>query len=111
VGKRKSTKRSRARISTVLPSDHILPSKKGDLTAEIQKIDYLTGNFAGEVTPDALNDLQATKVTAETTLNTIDSQAMTDDEKVALLSQAIQNVSVARSDFMKEMGVTSSGRI
>jgi GH43 family beta-xylosidase len=78
------------------------------LTAEIQKIDYLTGNFAGEVTPDALNDLQATKVTAETTLNTIDSQAMTDDEKVALLSQAIQNVSVARSDFMKEMGVTSS---
>jgi GH43 family beta-xylosidase len=91
-----------------LPSDHILPSKKEDLTAEIQKIDYLTGNFAGEVTPDALNDLQATKVTAETTLNTIDSQAMTDDEKVALLSQAIQNVSVARSDFMKEMGVTSS---
>ncbi|KRE69581.1 family 43 glycosylhydrolase [Paenibacillus sp. Soil750] len=90
-----------------LPSDHILPSKKEDLTAEIQKIDYLTGNFAGEVTPGALNDLQATKVTAETTLNTIDSQAMTDDEKVALLSQAIQNVSVARSAFMKELGVTS----
>ncbi|KRE98454.1 hypothetical protein ASG89_05475 [Paenibacillus sp. Soil766] len=91
-----------------LPSDHILPSKKEDLTAEIQKIDYLTDNFAGEVTPGALNDLQTTKVTAETTLNTIDAQTMTDDEKVALLSQAIQNVSVARSDFMKEMGVSSS---
>lgn len=90
-----------------LPSEHVLVTKKEDLTAEIQKMDYLADNFANKVTSDELNNLHTQKVTAQTTLNTIDSQALNDDEKVALLSQAIQNVSVARSDFMKEMGVTS----
>ncbi|CAH1202126.1 hypothetical protein PAECIP111891_01967 [Paenibacillus allorhizoplanae] len=90
-----------------LPSDHVLVTKKEDLTAELQKIDYLADNFADEVPASVVNTLQAKKVTAEETLNTIDAQAITDSEKVALLSQAIQNVSVARSNFMKEMGVTS----
>ncbi|MGO4497679.1 family 43 glycosylhydrolase [Paenibacillus sp. 2RAB27] len=90
-----------------LPSEHVLVTKKEDLTAEIQKMDYLADNFANKVTSDELNNLHTQKVTAQTTLNTIDSQALNDDEKVARLSQAIQNVSVARSDFMKEMGVTS----
>jgi GH43 family beta-xylosidase len=91
-----------------LPSDHILPTKKDDLTAEIQKIDYLTGNFAGEVSQNELNAIQTAKGSAEATLNTIDAQALTDGEKVELLTQTIQSVSVARANFMKQMGVTSS---
>lgn len=91
-----------------LPTDRIITTKKGDLTAEIQKIDYLTENFADKVTKSAINNLNATKITAEKLLNTIDDKKVSDREKVELLIEATKTVSIARSDFMKEMGVTNS---
>lgn len=91
-----------------LPSDHVLATKKEDIAGEIQKVDYLTNNFADKVSPSELNNLTTIKVNAEATLNTIDSQSIPDSEKVELLTQTIQNVSVARANFMKQMGVTSS---
>ncbi|MDQ8735403.1 family 43 glycosylhydrolase [Paenibacillus sp. LHD-38] len=90
-----------------LPADRLIATKKADLAAEIQKVVYLTENFADKVTESAFNQINAVKITAETLLDTIDDQEVDDREKAELLIEAIENVSIARSDFMKEMGVTS----
>ncbi|MBP1964584.1 family 43 glycosylhydrolase [Paenibacillus aceris] len=91
-----------------LPADRMIVTKKADLTAEIQKLDYLTENFADKVNESALNHLHATKITAEELLNTIDANTANDRDKLDLLINGIEAVSIARSEFMKEMGVTSS---
>ncbi|NOU98866.1 family 43 glycosylhydrolase [Paenibacillus planticolens] len=91
-----------------LPADRSIATKKGELTAEIQKLDYLTENFANKVTESTLNNLHTVKITAEELLNTIDGKVMNDRDKVDVLMKGIEAVSVSRSDFMKEMGVTSS---
>lgn len=91
-----------------LPPDRVMTTKKTDLTAEIQKIVYLKENFADEVTESAVIHLNATKMTAEELLGSIDDKEISDRDKVALLIESIESLSIARSDFMKEMGVTSS---
>lgn len=91
-----------------MPTDRVLTTKKADLTAEIQKVDYLTENFADKVAESVVNNLNAAKITATELLATIDDKEISDLDKVALLDDAIKSVSIARSDFMKEMGVTSS---
>ncbi|MCS7460558.1 family 43 glycosylhydrolase [Paenibacillus doosanensis] len=91
-----------------LPLDRVMKAKKADLTAEIQKAAYLADNFADKVDPSALNGFIAVKNDAEQLLLTIDSQSIGDEEKVQLLMGTMNRVSAARSDFMKEMGVTSS---
>ncbi|WP_408011284.1 family 43 glycosylhydrolase [Pseudalkalibacillus sp. A8] len=91
-----------------LPIDHIISTKKADLTAEIQKIGYLTENFADKVNESVLNNLNETRKTVQELLDTIDDKEINDRDKAQLLIEAIETVSIARSDFMKEMGVTSS---
>jgi GH43 family beta-xylosidase len=91
-----------------LPPDRLITTKKADLTAEIQKIDYLTENFADKVNESALNNVNAAKTTAEELLGTNDDKEISDRDKVQLLIEAVEALSIARSDFMKEMGVTSS---
>ncbi|OMF35977.1 hypothetical protein BK133_09845 [Paenibacillus sp. FSL H8-0548] len=91
-----------------LPPDRTISTKKNDLTGEIQKIDYLTENFADKVTESASTNLTAAKITAAELLDTIDDRAISDRDKVELLIEAIEAAAIARSDFMKEMGVTSS---
>ncbi|NIK76832.1 GH43 family beta-xylosidase [Paenibacillus castaneae] len=91
-----------------LPPDRTITTKKTDLTAEIQKIDYLIENFADKVSESATNNLKAAKHSAEELLGTIDAQEISDRDKAELLIEAIETVSIARSDYMKEMGVTSS---
>ncbi|BFT72039.1 family 43 glycosylhydrolase [Paenibacillus sp. P36] len=91
-----------------LPADRTLVTKKSELTAEIQKLDYLSDNFGDKVTASDRTNLQTAKQTAEELLNTIDAAQMNDRDKVEALIQGIENVSIARSAFMKEMGVTSS---
>ncbi|CAH0345320.1 family 43 glycosylhydrolase [Bacillus sp. CECT 9360] len=91
-----------------MPIEKIITTKKGELTAEVQKIDYLLENFADKVKESALKDLNATKITAEELLNTIDDQEVSDRKRSELLIEEAETVSIARSDFMKEMGVTSS---
>lgn len=91
-----------------MPIEKLITKKKGELTAEIQKMDYLLENFSDKVKESALNDLQATKKAAEEMLNTIDDQDVSDRDKAELLIEEAGTASIARSDFMKEMGVTSS---
>lgn len=91
-----------------LPADRVMITKKDDLKAEILKIDYLTENFADKVTANELNSLKATKNTVEQLLDTIDGKPINDRDKVELLIDAIETVSIARSDFMKAMGAASS---
>lgn len=91
-----------------LPLDHIITTQKDDLRGEIGKIDYLTENFADKVNESALNNLNAAKQTTQELLDTIDDKEISDREKADLLIEATETVSIARSDFMKEMGVTSS---
>ncbi|MEH7308202.1 family 43 glycosylhydrolase, partial [Neobacillus drentensis] len=91
-----------------LPPDYMIKTKKGDLTAEIQKIDYLTENFADKVKGNVLNKLKAKKITVEKLLDTINAKKINAREKVELLIKATETLSIARSNFMKEMGVTSS---
>jgi len=91
-----------------LPPDRVITTKKADLSAEIQKIDYLTENFADKVAESELNNLNTAKITAVELLNTIDDKEISDLEKAGLLVDEIKNVSIARSNFMKAMGVTSS---
>ncbi|MEC0226508.1 family 43 glycosylhydrolase [Paenibacillus alba] len=91
-----------------LPSDRVIITKKADLTAEIQKIDYLTENFANKVNESALNSLKAAKIAAKQLLDTVDGKQISDRDKVDLLIAEMKNVSMARSDFMKELGVMSS---
>ncbi|WP_419873699.1 family 43 glycosylhydrolase [Candidatus Pristimantibacillus sp. PTI5] len=91
-----------------LPSDRIIATKKADLAAEIQKVDYLIENFAENVNESVFNKLSAEQITADALLHTIDDEEMGDREKAERLIAAIADVSIVRSDFMKEMGVTSS---
>ncbi|MFD9628085.1 family 43 glycosylhydrolase [Peribacillus muralis] len=91
-----------------MPIEKVISTKKGELTAEIQKVDYLLENFSDKVKESALNNLVATKKTAEGLLNTVDDQEVSDRDKAELLMVETKTVSTARSDFMKEMGVTSS---
>ncbi|MFK9090119.1 family 43 glycosylhydrolase [Bacillus salipaludis] len=91
-----------------LPIEKIILTKKDELTAEIQKTDYLVEKFADKVSESALNKLKAAKTAAEDLLNTIDQQTVSDREKADLLIVEAKTVSIARSDFMKELGVTSS---
>lgn len=91
-----------------LPSDRTLVTKKSELTAEIQKLDYLAANFADKVTESDRNKLQTAKQTASELLSTIDKAEMNDRDKVEALIKGIENVSIARSVFMEAMGVTSS---
>ena len=85
-----------------------MTSKKEDLTAEIQKADYLTENFADKVSERELDNLNAAKLSAEELLNTMDEEDISDRDKIGLLTEAIESVSVARSDFMMAMGVQTS---
>ena len=91
-----------------LPIDRVITTKKSDLTAEIQKLDYLIDHFADKVSKNVVNNLKATKIEALELLNTIDDQEGDDREKAELIIKEAETVSIARSDFMKEMGVTSS---
>ncbi|ASK62305.1 hypothetical protein CFK37_09110 [Virgibacillus phasianinus] len=91
-----------------LPLDHIISTQKDELSGEIGKIDYLMENFADKVNEGALNNLNTVKLTTQELLDTIDDKAISDREKADLLIDATENASIARSDFMKEMGVTSS---
>ncbi|MEK8128124.1 family 43 glycosylhydrolase [Paenibacillus filicis] len=91
-----------------LPPDRTITNKKDELTTEIQKVDFLTGQFAGQVTETVLNDLKAAQTKAADLLAAIDGQPVSDGEKAELLFRAIEAVSRARSDFMKAVGVTSS---
>lgn len=91
-----------------LPSDRVMTSKKEDLAAEIQKADYLTENFADKVSERELDNLNAAKLSAEELLNTMDEEDISDRDKIGLLTEAIESVSVARSDFMMAMGVQTS---
>jgi GH43 family beta-xylosidase len=91
-----------------LPADRIASAKKLDLNAELQKVDYLADSFSGSVPESALTELLAAKSQALELLATIDNLAISDREKLALLIDTINSVSVARSEFMKELGATSS---
>jgi GH43 family beta-xylosidase len=86
----------------------IIDNKKFDVMAEIQKIDYLTENFADKVPTSILNKFKETKRIAEELLNTIDDKEISDEDKVKELTEAVEPLSIARADFMKEMGVQSS---
>jgi GH43 family beta-xylosidase len=89
-------------------SQRVINSKKADLTAEIQKSDYLTSNFGGKVSESAVSQLTETRRTMQELLDTIDGLGVNEQDKVELLTQAINTSSMARSDFMEETGVTSS---
>ncbi|CAM4441569.1 GH43 family beta-xylosidase [Paenibacillus endophyticus] len=91
-----------------LPPDRTIATKKGNLSAEIVKIDYLTANFSSNVTESVYDNLIAAKNSAIDLLTTIEGKELEDQDKVALLIEGIENVSKARSGFMSEMGVTSS---
>lgn len=91
-----------------LPADRTLAAKKEDLGGEIQKAEYLTSSFADQVSEAALTELLEAKTSAEELLNKVDGLEASDREKAALVIEMIQIVSVSRSDFMKELGVTSS---
>ncbi|KWW18229.1 hypothetical protein AS888_20510 [Peribacillus simplex] len=91
-----------------MPIGKVIATKKGELTAEIQKVDYLLGNFSDEVNESRLTSLLDTKKKAKELLDTIDDQGVSDRDKAGLLMEETKAVSVARSDFMKDMGVTSS---
>ncbi|MEH7333919.1 family 43 glycosylhydrolase [Neobacillus drentensis] len=91
-----------------LPSNYLIKTKKSDLTAEVQKVDYLSQNFAEKVTKGKLKQLNSNKAAAEDLLETIDDKNISDSEKLDLLVKSTEKMSIARSDFMKEMGVTSS---
>ncbi|WP_139997512.1 family 43 glycosylhydrolase [Paenibacillus paridis] len=91
-----------------LPPDRTITTKKSDLTSEIQKMDFLTENFANKVSETATNRLHAAKAAAVELLGTIDNQEISDLDKVALLIKGIETASTSRSDFMLELGVMSS---
>ncbi|MGO4544621.1 family 43 glycosylhydrolase [Paenibacillus sp. 2TAB23] len=91
-----------------LPPDRTIATKKGDLSAEILKIDYLTENFSSTVTESVYDHVIEAKNSAVDLLATIDGKELEDREKVAVLIEEIASASKARSNFMSEMGVTSS---
>jgi Predicted beta-xylosidase len=91
-----------------LPTDRVLSSQKADLTAEMQKVDYLAETFAGDVPTNVTDALLAAKQQAAQLLDTVDGMEIDDREKIAQLLAATEELSSARSGFMQEMGVTSS---
>lgn len=91
-----------------LPSNRLIPDKKADLAAEIQKIGTLIATFDGKVQEDALDQLKAAKTAAENLLGAIDGDAAGEDEKLIALIAGTEAASVARSGFMKETGVMSA---
>jgi GH43 family beta-xylosidase len=91
-----------------LPINTVIETEKADLSAEIQKVDYLMTNFADKVNESAQEKLKATKSTAEELLRSIDDKEIEERDKADLLIKTAETVSIARSEFMKEMGVTSS---
>ncbi|MGX6443631.1 family 43 glycosylhydrolase [Neobacillus sp. K501] len=90
------------------PINRVIEAKKEDLAGEIQKVDYLTNNFADKVNETVLETLRTVKATAEEFLQTIDGTELNNRDKAELLIKEAEKVSVARSHFMMEMGVTSS---
>ncbi|WP_462411428.1 family 43 glycosylhydrolase [Neobacillus sp. Marseille-QA0830] len=91
-----------------LPINRVIEEKKGDLTAEIQKADYLTENFADKVSGSVIETLNHAKAKAEELIRTIDDKNVEDRDKADLLIKEAETLSITRSEFMKEMGVTSS---
>ncbi|WP_438350401.1 S-layer homology domain-containing protein [Paenibacillus sp. FA6] len=95
--------------SALYPSfKRIIQNKKFDVKAELQKINYLTENFADKVTESVLNNFKEIQRVAEDLLATIDDKEVSEQEKVDELTVAVEPLSIARAEFMKEMGVTSS---
>lgn len=86
----------------------IIKNKKFDVAAEVQKVNYLTENFADKVTEDVLNNFKEILRDANELLATIDDKEVSEQEKVAELTAAVEPLSIARAEFMKEMGVQSS---
>ncbi|WP_058308489.1 family 43 glycosylhydrolase [Gracilibacillus massiliensis] len=91
-----------------LPLEHIIQTEKSDLAGEIQKTEYLTANFADNVTEELLDEIIATKNNAEELLNTIDEQEISDRDKADVIIAMTKSLSTTRSNFMKAMGVQSS---
>ncbi|GIN71397.1 hypothetical protein J14TS2_18720 [Bacillus sp. J14TS2] len=91
-----------------LPADHVVTTKRNDLKVEIQKMDYLKENFADKVSESALNNLIVKKDSMKELLDTIDDNEIDDRDKAALLIEAIEAGSMARTNFMEEMGVQNS---
>ncbi|UJF35766.1 family 43 glycosylhydrolase [Paenibacillus hexagrammi] len=109
VGKRQPTKRDCFPESALyLPDDHVAANKKIDLAAEIQKADYAIQQFAGNASESALQQLNDANSQAKQVMDTIDSSEADGKDKIELLIETTNNLSVARAAFMKDMGVTSS---
>ncbi|KAI7261478.1 hypothetical protein KC345_g9735 [Hortaea werneckii] len=90
------------------PTERAIPAKKADLSTELQKAEYLTENFKASVTQSVYDQLNTSKITAAELLTSIDGMEIDGREKLDLLDGGTRLLSMARSDFMKGMGVLPS---